>query len=190
MTKASDNAFPSLLITEGTEPSAPAAGKQRLYIDSTSHHLSLTNSSGTETDLQALSSTFSGCKVKNSGTQSRATNSTFLWDQEDYDTGTYHDTGSNTGNMVIPATGKYHVGAFIKSNGTITAGKYILYIQNNGADLPAAQQDSAALAAGGVQLTVSADAVLTVGDILTVKCASAGTTTWDTGCRFWIHRIG
>jgi len=53
VTKASDNAFPSILITEGTEPSAPAAGKQRLYIDSTSHHLMRTNSSGTETDIEA-----------------------------------------------------------------------------------------------------------------------------------------
>jgi hypothetical protein len=53
MTKASDNAFPSVLITEGTEPSAPAAGKQRLYIDSTSHHLMRTNSSGTETDIES-----------------------------------------------------------------------------------------------------------------------------------------
>lgn len=52
MTKASDNAFPSVLVTEGTEPSAPAAGKQRLYIDSTSHHLSRTDSSGTEVDLE------------------------------------------------------------------------------------------------------------------------------------------
>lgn len=55
MTKASDNAFPSILITEGTEPSAPAAGKQRIYIDSTSHHLMRTNSSGTETDIEASS---------------------------------------------------------------------------------------------------------------------------------------
>ena len=55
MTVASDNAFPSLLITEGTEPSAPAAGKQRIYIDSTSHHLSATNSSGTERDLESAS---------------------------------------------------------------------------------------------------------------------------------------
>lgn len=52
MTKASDNAFPSLLITEGTEPSAPAAGKQRLYIDSTSHLLKATNSSGTERNIE------------------------------------------------------------------------------------------------------------------------------------------
>lgn len=53
MTKMSDNAFPSILITEGTEPSAPAAGKQRLYIDSTTHHLTRTNSSGTETDIES-----------------------------------------------------------------------------------------------------------------------------------------
>lgn len=50
---ASDNPFPSLLITEGTEPSAPAAGKQRLYIDSTSHHLKRTDSSGTDVDIES-----------------------------------------------------------------------------------------------------------------------------------------
>lgn len=48
MTKASDNAFPSVLITEGTEPAAPAAGKQRVYIDSTTHRLKTTDSSGTD----------------------------------------------------------------------------------------------------------------------------------------------
>lgn len=52
MTKASDNAYPSILITEGTEPTAPAAGKQRLYIDSTTHKLMLTNSSGTEHSVE------------------------------------------------------------------------------------------------------------------------------------------
>lgn len=52
MTKASDNAFPSLLITEGTEPAAPAAGKQRLYIDSTSHKLKATDSAGADRDIE------------------------------------------------------------------------------------------------------------------------------------------
>lgn len=56
MTKASDNAFPSILITEGTEPSAPAAGKQRLYIDSTTHKLKRTNSSGTDVDIESTTS--------------------------------------------------------------------------------------------------------------------------------------
>lgn len=53
MAKASDNPFPSVLIAEGTEPAAPAAGRQRLYIDSTSHHLCRTDSSGTEVDVEA-----------------------------------------------------------------------------------------------------------------------------------------
>lgn len=69
MTKASDNAFPSLLITEGTEPSAPAAGKQRLYIDSTSHLLKATNSSGTDRTIEggAASSLTSGRVVRVAG---------------------------------------------------------------------------------------------------------------------------
>lgn len=53
MTKASDNPFPSILVTEGTEPSAPAAGHQRLYISSSSHKLMRTDSSGTEVEVGA-----------------------------------------------------------------------------------------------------------------------------------------
>ena len=34
MTKASDNAFPSVLLTEGGPPAAPASGKQRLWTNS------------------------------------------------------------------------------------------------------------------------------------------------------------
>lgn len=54
MTKASDNPYPSILITEGTEPTAPAAGKQRLYIDSTSHKLKRTDSSGTDVTIEGI----------------------------------------------------------------------------------------------------------------------------------------
>src|SRR5512143_2718684 len=52
MTKFSDNPTPSLLVVEGTEPAAPAAGRQRLYIDSSSHHLSRTDSGGVQVDLE------------------------------------------------------------------------------------------------------------------------------------------
>lgn len=47
MTKASDNEFPSLLIKEGTAPSSPGAGDQRLFVDSSDHLLKYKNSSGT-----------------------------------------------------------------------------------------------------------------------------------------------
>lgn len=56
MAKASDNAFPSLLITEGTEPAAPAAGKQRLYIDSTTHKLKRTDSGGVDVTIEGAGS--------------------------------------------------------------------------------------------------------------------------------------
>lgn len=59
MTKASDNPFPSILVTEGTVPATPAAGKQRLYIDSTTHVLKYVNSSGTASNV----STGSGATV-------------------------------------------------------------------------------------------------------------------------------
>lgn len=49
--KASDNPFPSILIEEGTEPAAPAAGHQRIYIDSTTHVPMIVNSSGAETPI-------------------------------------------------------------------------------------------------------------------------------------------
>jgi hypothetical protein len=52
--RASDNPFPSVLLVEGTEPTAPSAGQQRLYIDSTTHLLKLTNSSGTDSAVGGL----------------------------------------------------------------------------------------------------------------------------------------
>lgn len=57
MTKASDNEFPSLLVKEGSAPSSPAAGDQRVYIDSSDHKLKRKNSSGTVTVVEGLADT-------------------------------------------------------------------------------------------------------------------------------------
>lgn len=79
MAKASDNAFPSLLITEGTEPSAPAAGKQRLYIDSTTHLLMLTNSSGTESAVgSTTAANLQAAKYKRTSGNYTTTSATFV----------------------------------------------------------------------------------------------------------------
>lgn len=53
--KGSDNPFPSILIEEATEPAAPAAGFQRLYIDSTSHTLYRTDSAGAQVAIEGSS---------------------------------------------------------------------------------------------------------------------------------------
>lgn len=56
MTKASDNPYPSILIEESAEPSAPAAGHQRLYVDSSTHTLHRVDENGDEVDLEAAGS--------------------------------------------------------------------------------------------------------------------------------------
>lgn len=52
MAKASDNTFPKLIVSEGTTPSSPAAGSQKLFIDSADHKLKRVNSSGTVTTVE------------------------------------------------------------------------------------------------------------------------------------------
>lgn len=61
MAKASDNAFPKLILVEGTVPASPAAGQQKIYIDSADKKLKRVNSAGTvvgvEYDPTTLTST-------------------------------------------------------------------------------------------------------------------------------------
>ncbi len=57
MTKASDNDFPSVLLTEqSSAPTSPAAGKQRAYIRTSDHALVTVNSSGTVTPVGTAAS--------------------------------------------------------------------------------------------------------------------------------------
>lgn len=52
MAKASDNPYPSVLVVEGTAPATPAAGDQRLFVDSADHKLKRKDSSGTVTTVE------------------------------------------------------------------------------------------------------------------------------------------
>jgi len=109
MTKASDNAFPSILITEGTEPSAPAAGKQRLYIDSTTHLLKATNSSGTDRTIEGVPAgavTTSGLTMATARLLGRTTASTGAVEEITVGSGLSLSAGSLT------ATGSGSIGAF------------------------------------------------------------------------------
>lgn len=52
MAIASDNKFPKIIITEGTAPSSPSAGDQKLFIDSSDHKLKRKNSGGSVTTIE------------------------------------------------------------------------------------------------------------------------------------------
>lgn len=67
MTVASDNKFPKIVITESAAPSSPAAGDQKLFIDSSDKHLKLKNSAGAVTDLQAAARVPQVIQMKTAG---------------------------------------------------------------------------------------------------------------------------
>lgn len=146
--KASDNAFPSILITEDTEPAAPAAGKQRLYIDSTSHHLSRTDSSGTQVDLETNQAgggapATHGCQVTRASTNFSVGNNTYTaveWDAEVFDTDTMHSTVSSPSRVDIPAISGVTTGLWtLRSHGysSATSGRVDVMFRKNAAGNPA-----------------------------------------------------
>lgn len=51
----SNNPFPKVIFVEqGSTPTTPAAGQQKLFIDSTTHHLNRVDSSSVVVDLEAI----------------------------------------------------------------------------------------------------------------------------------------
>lgn len=132
-----------------------------------------------------------GARVKHSTTQSRATNTALIFDQEDYDDAAFHDTVTNNSRLTVPSglAGRYIVGAFAKSAAGASQ-VYGVYLQKNGADAPGAMF----VYSNGTedkQITVVTviDAVAT--DYFEVKVNyAAGPITWGTACRFWCQRVG
>lgn len=147
MTKASDNAFPSILITEGTEPSAPAAGKQRLYIDSTTHKLKRTDSSGVDVTIEGASSgaTFHGCLATRTTDQTgvvTATDTVVAFNAADIsDSDAFHDTVTNNSRITIPTglDGKYHFSAYVIWDSASATGFRRVSLRKNGTTLFAQQ---------------------------------------------------
>lgn len=125
MTRASDNAYPSILIEEATEPSAPAAGHQRLYIDSTTHKLKATNSSGTDRTIEGTGNSLSVCTVRRTTAQSvsgSGTETAISFDTETEDTDGAWAIGTPT-KIIIPSALNnrraifYGMGAFAANTG-------------------------------------------------------------------------
>ena len=184
MVKASDNAFPSLLITEGTEPSAPAAGKQKLYIDSTTHLLKATNSSGTDRTIEGIAAgaiTSSGLTQATARLLGRTTASTGAIEEITVGSGLSLAAGSLT------ATGG--AGDAILGQSGVGGGR-ISGLQGSADLVPGSPNaddrefDSSTLGGAAVGSPTTIDANTTRKSHLYVKRAS--TTTSVTG-RAWTH---
>jgi hypothetical protein len=109
VTKASDNSYPSVLFTEGTVPSSPAAGKRRLYINSTTHAPKLVDSSGVETYVGTGSLWTTGTSMPGSpATNQRVTRTDlgldFYWNGSLWVTTTLYIQSFGTGDSLTPNT--------------------------------------------------------------------------------------
>lgn len=135
MPKGSDNPFPSALFVEGTTPSSPSSGDQRLFVRSSDHVLCLVNSSGTVTAVgSGGSGTFMGASAWRSTTQtiSTATQSPISLDTEDYDTDAIHDNSSNPSRFTVPTggAGKWVGLAYVNWDVNSTGIRYIWWLLN------------------------------------------------------------
>ena len=109
MPKGSDNPFPSILFVEGTTPSTPSSGDQRLFVRSSDHVLCYVNSSGTVTPVSSGSSgaqAAHGTRVTRASGNFSVGNNTLTavaCTAEDYDTNAMHDNTTNNSRITIPS---------------------------------------------------------------------------------------
>lgn len=179
MTKASDNDFPSMLLTEGTTPSTPAASHDRLFVRSSDHLLCLVNSSGTVSVVGsgvAGTPAFVGAKAYNNTTQSITTGGAKLaFNVEDWDTNAFHDTVTNNSRFTVPSgkAGYYLCTCFIwaaSASATYDAPFYV-----NGAITTSSQRG---VSGAGQGRTFSDIFLLSVADYVEVNLTSDSTISY------------
>lgn len=109
--KASDNKYPKVILTEqGSTPSNPDAGDQKLFIRTSDHALCLVNSSGSVSAVGGTGGGYTeGVRAEKSSAQTLTGSSgtAVTWNQEAYDTDSMHSTVTNTSRLTCTTAGKY-----------------------------------------------------------------------------------
>lgn len=144
------------------------------------------------------SSAFSGARVYRTTDQALSGTGLLLFTTEVYDTDAYHDTGSNTGRLTVPATGYYHIGASIELEVLSGAGDYFWSVSlfyDGTTEIATFRNPAGATLAGRTPaVTISTDYLATAGHYFTVQASMTATTyqadAGDRGPIFWIHRLG
>jgi len=162
MTRARDVAnIDGLLTTTGDTYYASAAGTPaRLGIGSTDQVLKV--SGGVPTWATPSSgSTFVGVSLYKTNAQATSNNTetTLVWEEEDFDTDAFHSTVSNTDRITIPTgkTGKHLLTFTITVDPNGTGGR-IVKLQKNGTDIYYGTW--AAAAPAGIESSINSSVVL------------------------------
>jgi len=123
----------------------------------------------------ASGSTFSGASVYFSSTLTLTANTEVVigFNNENYDTNTYHDNSTNNSRLTVPSTGYYLVSGYYISNQT--GNRRMVYIKKNGTTLT---QYTAFAGTGITECTSVAEGVYyaTAGDYFQLVAYSENTT--------------
>lgn len=197
MTKASANVFPKLIGAEGAAPGTPAAATAILYVKADGLWYSK-DDAGVETLVSggvAGAAAFVGCRAYNSTTQTvtAATETTVLFDSEEYDTDAIHDIVTNTGRFTVPAgkAGKWRFVAHVFFAGS--HGNSYGHLRKNGAtDIVSSAEG---LGSTGDTVFPTALIVLAEGDYIEVRAyrttgTTFGATTSTSSCAMEAEFVG
>lgn len=139
MAKASDNLFPSILIAEGSTPAAPAAGGQRLFLDSADDTLKRIDSAGVVSDVGSGSSasvSVVGASITRQATAQSipsASLTVISWDTEEFDVGGFFTSATPT-RVTIPTgmNGYYALSGQIAFAATAGGAERTIAFRKNG----------------------------------------------------------
>lgn len=172
-----------LTLEEGSAPSTPASGFGRIYVKTTG--LFFIGDDGVEVGPLAAAgaATFVGAKVYNGVGQAR-NNAYLTFASEEYDTNTFHDTGSNTSRLTVPSgqDGKYLVQG---SSWLSVTTNVRLEIHKNGAVIRG--RGSATGASAGNYTAALAVLDLVATDY--VELFSSGSATWGDAGSIGDHSV-
>lgn len=199
MTKASDNVFPRLLISEGGSTATPAASQVTVYAKANGLLYSK-DDAGTETALGGSSIPVgSGARVYNNANISIADNTStaLTFNSERNDTDTYHSTASNQSRLVAPTTGIYIFGGSIKWDTNDTDGFRSLGLRLDGTtNLGNTEMIATAVALAGPRQTIVGMYFLTAAqyiELMVFQNSGSAVNIIAEGNRspeFWIARLG
>lgn len=138
----------------------------------------------------AGASTFIGCRVYNSASQSIGTSATVVtFDSESFDTDTMHNTGSNTGRITFTTAGYYQIEGTIA---TATNAVVTLQIRLNGTTtLAQAGVGNSGSSANG--FTIATTYLMSAADYVEILCAFGSTVNTISGLggsHFTAYKIG
>lgn len=147
--------------------------------------------------LVSVYPTFSGARVYNDAQLSDlASPSDLTFNQERFDTDSYHSTSTNTERLTVPSAGKYSIGCTVRFTAAGNGDYRSVFIRKDGATNIATSSRVYNADAGGMNISFSTIYDFAAAEYVELRVShdSAGadvdvTVSANTSPEFWIYRL-